>query len=90
MKRWHCRPIRNYPGRYILVDCLPVVSPMQLLENDEDVPSFVIPAARDRVFVAVLEGGGLISYQRANGAFLHTLGDEAGFRSKLEHLGISI
>jgi len=89
MKRWDCRPIRKCPGRYILAGCPPAVSPAQLLGEEGDLSSFGVPAARDRVFVAALEGGGLISYQKANGTFMHTLGDEEGFRRKLAQLGIS-
>jgi hypothetical protein len=39
--------------------------------------------------VALFEGGGLISYQRPDGTFLHTLNDEGGVRRKLEQLGLA-
>ena len=90
MKRWHCRPIRHCPGRYVLAGCPAGRTPEQLLDGQVEVASFAVPAARDRVFVAALEGGGLISYQRKDGTFMHTLGDESGFRRKLEALQISI
>lgn len=46
------------------------------------------PAARDEVLVLPLVDGGLISYRRADGAHVHTLGDRAGFLRKLEQLGL--
>lgn len=45
-------------------------------------------AARDTVLVAVLAGGGLISYRRSDGSFVHTLNTPEGFARKLKQLGI--
>jgi hypothetical protein len=85
-RRWSLRQIRNCPGRYIVADCPPDMSPEQLLEGKVPVVPHPIPGARDLVLIAVFEGGGLISYKRPDGSFLHTLNDEAGLRRKLEQL----
>lgn len=45
-------------------------------------------AAPDEVLVLPLEDGGLISFRRADGTHVHTLGDRAGFARKLEQLGL--
>jgi hypothetical protein len=44
--------------------------------------------ARDPVIVAPFEDGGLISYRKADGMFLHTLNTREGFERKLRQLGI--
>ena len=54
------------------------------------VQTFKVPSARDTVLVARIEGGGLISYRRADGKHLHTLNTDEGFERKLVDLGIEI
>ena len=44
--------------------------------------------ARDPIIVTPFEDGGLISYRRADGMFLHTLNTREGFERKLHQLGI--
>ena len=81
------KPIRNCPGRFLLVGVRPdlppeaVVGPAELLE-------FHVEAARDTVVVAQLDEGGLISYKRADGTYLHTLNSLEGFLRKILQLGI--
>jgi hypothetical protein len=87
LERWRCRPIRNCPGRYI-VDCPPGTTPQEIVGTGVRVTQHRVAAARDPVFVAACAQGGLISYLRADGTFLHTLNDEEGFRRKLGQLGI--
>jgi hypothetical protein len=45
-------------------------------------------SAQDPVIVTPLEDGGLISYRKADGMFLHTLNTREGFERKLRQLGI--
>ena len=45
-------------------------------------------AAKDPVIVTPFEDGGLISYRKADGTFLHTLNTREGFERKLRQLGI--
>ena len=48
----------------------------------------VCGAAKDPVIVTPFEDGGLISYRKADGTFLHTLNTREGFERKLRQLGI--
>lgn len=43
-------------------------------------------AARDFVIVTVLEDGGLISFKRSDGTYLHTLNTPDGFARKRAEL----
>lgn len=65
--------------------------PEDLLGPEVEVKTFNVPAARDTVVVASLVGGGgLISYKRADGSYLHTLNTTEGFERKLIDLGIEL
>ena len=44
--------------------------------------------AKDPVIVTPFEDGGLISYRKADGMFLHTLNTREGLERKLRQLGI--
>jgi hypothetical protein len=55
-----------------------------------EVQSFQVPAARDPVLVVAIDGGGLVSYAREDGTYVHTLNTEAGFQRKLDQLGIRL
>ncbi len=48
----------------------------------------VCRTAQDPVIVTPFEDGGLISYRKAHGLFLHTLNTREGFERKLRQLGI--
>jgi hypothetical protein len=88
MARWEWRPIRNCPGRYILSDGSENLRPEQMLGADFEVKTFQVPPARDTVLVARLDKGGVITYKRANGTYLHTLNTAEGLERKLRDLGI--
>jgi hypothetical protein len=47
-----------------------------------------VAGARDPVAVVRFPGGGLISYRKPDGRWLHTLNTADGFARKLEALGI--
>ena len=51
---------------------------------------FDVEAARDRVVVARLDKGGLISYKRTDGTYVHTLNSVEGFSRKILQLGIAL
>lgn len=61
----------------------------ELLGDNFEVVEFRVKAARDVVIVARFNDGGLISYRRDDGSFIHTLNTQAGFLRKLQQLGIS-
>ena len=88
--RWELRPIRNCPGRFIIHTAPAELTPRELLGAEAEVQTFKVSSARDTVLVVCLEGGGLISYRRADGRHLHTLNTVEGFERKLLDLGIEI
>jgi hypothetical protein len=88
--KWELRPIRNCPGRFVLHTSAAELSPGDLLESDVEIQTFNVPTARDTVLVARLRGGGLISYLREDGTYLHTLNTAEGFERKLVDLGIEV
>ncbi len=87
--RFPWRPLRGCPGRYVLAGGASASSPGELFGAlaFHEACSAEVP---DRVIVAAVEGGGIISYAKSDGTFIHTLGDDAGFRRKLVALGLQI
>jgi hypothetical protein len=83
-------PIRNCPGRYKLVGDDRHLSPREILGPNARIYSFQVEKARDVVLVAPFDDGGIISYQRADGSFVHTLNTSEGFARKLSQLGITL
>jgi hypothetical protein len=88
MIKWHWKPIRNCPGRYIMHIAPVDLSPNDLLGQGIEVRVFRVAGAKDAVVVARLDEGGLISYSRMDGTYLHTLNTAEGFERKLSNLGI--
>ena len=89
MRSGDWQPIRNCPGRYILRGARNDLRLQELLADDVEVEEYHVNTAPDTVLVMQLEDGGIISYQREDGSFLHTLNTPEGFRRKLLQLGIS-
>ena len=83
-------PIRNCPGRLVLRGVSPAFSVVDLLGDIAGIQLFQSPRAKDEVWVVCLEDGGMISYHRLAGTWIHTLNTEEGFRRKLEQLEISL
>jgi len=90
LRRFSWAPIPGCPGRFTLSPYRPEIGIEELLGGPADIRRFEDTRARDAVVVVKLEGGGLISYERANGTWLHTLNTASGFRRKLSELGIVI
>ncbi|MDQ3746427.1 MAG: hypothetical protein M3444_18800 [Acidobacteriota bacterium] len=55
-----------------------------------ELKEFRVEGARDPVVAGRFEGGGLISYRKGGGTYLHTLNTEEGFERKLAQLGIEL
>ena len=87
-RKWKAIP--KCPGRYLLVNPELTISPKELAQVGRAPVEFHVQAARDVVLVLALEGGGLITYRRSDGSYLHTLNDESGFQRKLAQLGIAL
>ena len=88
--KWNWSPIRNCPGRYVLTGVEGTLSPVDLLGSEVQLAEFRVAGARDVVVVAKLKDGGLISYKRADGTYLHTLNTVAGLERKLRQLGVGM
>ena len=84
------KPIRNCPGRYILYDAPASLSPQDLLGSEVKLNEYHVSGAKDTVIVAALGNGGLISYQRADGTYVHALNTAEGVERKLRSLGIDL
>jgi hypothetical protein len=86
--RWDCRPIANCPGRFVLRNADPRTVPQAVAGDGVPFEEFHVAQARDVVVVARFDGGGLISYRRADGSYLHTVNTVEGLERKLAQLGI--
>jgi len=73
-----------------LVDAPARLSLEDLLGPTAQIMGFQSDEAKDKVLVAVLDRGGMISYKRDDGTLLHTLNTEEGFERKLRQLGIKL
>jgi len=87
-RQWRWQPIRHCPGRYVLRNAPPELAIEAILGPDIEIREYRVAAAKDRVLVACLDTGGMISYQREDGTFLHTLNTAEGLARKLRQLGI--
>jgi hypothetical protein len=85
--RWAWRPIPHCPGRYVL-DAGPVATPPEDIVPGTTGSVHVCATAKDPVIVTPLDDGGLISYRKPDGRFLHTLNTRDGFERKVRQLGI--
>jgi hypothetical protein len=87
MSRWPWRPIPNCPGRFVLSSGS--LAPSEIVPAATGVVTeYVIPATADPVIVAEFEDGGLISYRKPDGSFVHTLNTVDALDRKLRQLGI--
>ena len=83
------RALRYCPGRSVWQGQADL-TPADLAGPDVPVQVFRVDRATDPVHVVALPDGGLISYARPDGTFVHTLNTPEGFARKLEDLGISL
>ena len=79
-------PIRNCPGRFILRTDDRNLSPIDVI--GAEIPFQEFQSEKDTVIVGRFNEGGLISYKKTDGAYLHTLNTVQGFERKLRQLGI--
>jgi hypothetical protein len=89
--RFSWRPIANCPGRFVLAAGPTPLPPEEIAgENAPAATTHRVPAARDPVRVVAFADGGLISYVRSDGTYVHTLNTPEGFARKLAQLGIAM
>ena len=89
LARFNWQEIDGCPGRYLLPKGTNELTPSQFLEAEVVVLRFETDKARDKVLVVYFEGGGLLTYAKENGRYLHTLNTETGLARILDKLGIS-
>lgn len=86
--RW--RPMARCPGRSVWTGA-DDVPPVDVVGFESTVQVFRVASAPDPVHVVTFDdGGGLISYEKPDGTFVHTLNTPDGFTRKLTQLGISL
>lgn len=83
------RPLPSCPGRSVW-PAPSASTPTELVGSGVPVRIFRVDSARDPVYVATLDDGGLISYRHADGRFIHTLNTPDGLARKLDQLGIHL
>ena len=66
------------------------MTPADLVDRAVPFSEHVVTAARDPVVVAVFADGGLISYRKPDGRYVHTLNSRDGLERKLRELGIDL
>lgn len=88
-RNWTWKPIHNCPGRYTFGEGISTHTISDIVGRSLPIFEFAPEIAPDKVLVARFDdGGGMISYRKSGGLFLHTLNDESGFTRKLAQLGI--
>jgi O-acetyl-ADP-ribose deacetylase (regulator of RNase III) len=81
-------PIRNCPGRFLLRGGPCRIRPEEILGPDAELREFRSDEAVDAVVAGGIANGGLISYRKEDGTYLHSLNTVEGYERKLEQLGI--
>jgi hypothetical protein len=89
-RAWDWRPIRGCAGRLVLGGVGARLRPEEILGPEVEIAEFKVSGAKDVVLVARLDCGGIISYRREDGSFVHTLNTEEGFERKLRQLQIEL
>ncbi len=88
LERFPWRPIAGCPGRYVLKYGTGDLTIADIAGSEAVFLEYHVSSAQDPVCVSKIEGGGLISYRKSSGRYLHTLNDNHGFSRKLADLGI--
>ena len=80
--------IPDCPGRYRLAEGRNTSHPLHLAARAAQAISASSDRCRDPFVVVPLQGGGgLLSYRRSDGSYLHTLNTASGLERKLKELG---
>ena len=87
MSKHSYKPIRNCPGRYILI-VHEKKNIEEIIDDNIQIKEYNLRTAKDIVLIVELDNGGLISYKRNDGTFLHTINTNEGFERKIKQLGV--
>lgn len=89
LKRFEWVQIPDTHGRFTLSPKNEQVSVESLIDStDVEVKQFPSAHSKETIHVAKLEDGGLISYERKDSTFVHTLNSLNEYKRKLWELGI--
>lgn len=96
LEKYSLKEIENCPGRYTLMkddhQRLKIVKPETILNNKISIEVFHSDICRDCVHIGKFSddsgGGGLLSYEKSDGTFVHTLNNASGLQRKINHLQI--
>ncbi|CAF1005644.1 unnamed protein product [Adineta ricciae] len=69
------KEIKNCPGRYVL-------------NNQILIQIFTSEICRDAIHIGKFTDGGLLSYGKSDGTYVHTLNNSSGLTRKMNHLNI--
>lgn len=87
LTRYIWTPITGCPGRFVCHGAIDTLAMCELTGRDGQY--FRSEKCRDEVWVQAIPGGGVISYRKPDGSWVHTLCDESGFERKLKQLEIA-
>ena len=89
LKRFKWEQIPDTNGRFTLRQKEEQVSVESLIDStDVEIKQYPSANPQESIYVVELEDGGLISYERKDAAFIHTLNSLKMFKKKLWELGI--
>ncbi|MBX7169707.1 MAG: hypothetical protein K1X72_02045 [Pyrinomonadaceae bacterium] len=79
------KPIRNCPGRFLLAGGRSEILIENLSESKNPIVEIETEVVPDKVLTIEFEdGGGIISYVKDDGKFIHTLNTKDGFKRKID------
>lgn len=86
--------IKNCPGRYLLTKAdnqrLRLIPPNEFLNNKITIQIFSSQICPDPIHIGKFSDGGLLSYEKSDGTFVHTLNNTSGLNRKINHLNIDL
>jgi len=81
------KPIFGCSGRYILKEKKEYTL-NELTGGNSQIRTYITDKAPDTVCVIYLKDGGIISYKKKDGTYIHTLNNKSGFKKKMGMLNI--
>ncbi len=85
--KFQCRPIPNCPGRYIIRNSGHLTI-QEICGAEVKTEEFHSQSVPDPVIFCRFGDGGIISYIKSDGTFVHTLNNKEGFERKCRELNI--